>query len=257
MLSHESDKLSQMKDVSEPSPADEGVQRLSQDERTDDDPNATTELRQGQTPYPAQESTPADRRRWALAAPYIRGNRASGSTGKWRMERIQDFPPVRDAVQEHTVIVWAIFLLAGIFYGGLHALAWSIPFPTHTQQLLWRLSSGVLVGYGLLCLLARLLYPLALSRVTALRSPEEMPDNKPRQRARKLRNVALDSSLSSMISLVVLVGYAAIIFTSVIALVAYMLARGFLLVECFILLFHAPAGTFSQVRWVSMLPHFS
>lgn len=77
------------------------------------------------------------------------------------MEQIPNSPGISSAVHQHTVIVWAIFLLAGLFYGGLHALAWNVPLPSRTQQLLWRLSSGVLVfGFGLLCLFARLLHPV-------------------------------------------------------------------------------------------------
>lgn len=60
-----------------------------------------------------------------------------------------------------------------------------------------------------------------------------------------------------MVSLVVVVGYAAVVAASVIVCVAYVLARGFLLVACFILHFYAPAGTFRQTRWAVVLPHLS
>ncbi|KAF8315085.1 uncharacterized protein EI90DRAFT_3088906 [Cantharellus anzutake] len=44
--------------------------------------------------------------------------------------------------------VW-IFLVTGIIFGGIHCLAWSYPFPTRVEKLLWRISAIIItVGPG-------------------------------------------------------------------------------------------------------------
>ncbi|PVG02860.1 hypothetical protein CPB86DRAFT_862574 [Serendipita vermifera] len=34
----------------------------------------------------------------------------------------------------------------GILFGAIHCIAWSYPFPSHTEQLVWRLSSAIMIG---------------------------------------------------------------------------------------------------------------
>ncbi|KAF8331045.1 uncharacterized protein EI90DRAFT_3016499 [Cantharellus anzutake] len=44
--------------------------------------------------------------------------------------------------------IW-IFLVTGIIFGGIHCLAWSYPFPTRAEKLLWRISAIIItVGPG-------------------------------------------------------------------------------------------------------------
>ncbi|KAF8331766.1 uncharacterized protein EI90DRAFT_3057259 [Cantharellus anzutake] len=37
--------------------------------------------------------------------------------------------------------VMSMFIVTGMIFGGIHCLAWSFPFPTHTEMILWRVSA--------------------------------------------------------------------------------------------------------------------
>jgi hypothetical protein len=50
-----------------------------------------------------------------------------------------------------------LFLLVAFLYGGLHCLAWNSVFPFYVQQLLWRISSVIIMAAGIPALVCYLL----------------------------------------------------------------------------------------------------
>ncbi|KAL9033990.1 MAG: hypothetical protein Q9180_005652 [Flavoplaca navasiana] len=115
------------------------------------------------------------------------------------------------------------FGAAAMVYGGLHALAWFAQFHSPIEQLLWRISCVVVIG-GIPTTIAvcRLMYSLVF----------------------RDKNVVAFLLVSVPR---VSVGY---LLTS-----AYVLARLYLVVECFIQLSHLPAGVYDMPEWSSYFPH--
>ncbi|KAL9631834.1 MAG: hypothetical protein Q9204_004049 [Flavoplaca sp. TL-2023a] len=117
------------------------------------------------------------------------------------------------------------FGAAAMVYGGIHALAWFAQFHSPIEQLLWRISCVIVIG-GI---------PISIAVCRLLYSPFGWYDN----------IVAI--LLISMPR--VIVGY---LLTS-----AYVLARLYLVVECFIQLSHLPAGVYDTPEWSSYFPHIA
>ena len=120
------------------------------------------------------------------------------------------------------------FTVATFIYGGLHALAWSAHFDSTTEKLLWRISSCIVMG-GLPVILSLIEWDHKLE----LRTLGEKPSL-----ALKYLSLALKVISASM-------------------LVVYILARAYLVVECFFNVFHLPAGVFETPEWSTYFPHIS
>jgi hypothetical protein len=123
------------------------------------------------------------------------------------------------------------FVLAGCFYGGIHAIAWNYPFTGHSQRLLWQLSAittvspcPALVAYG-----------MTLKALMVIDTKYFSVD---------------DSWTMAWIVLT----FVALIF---LYLLLYVLARLYLVVECFISLAYLPPVVFTQPHWVYYFPHMS
>ena len=126
------------------------------------------------------------------------------------------------------------FSVAGIIYGGLHALAWSAHFQSHTEQLLWRISAcivmaGVLIEFILVWAIADL-------------DIDHVPGQ---SRLKELWNMVLFLWVGVILML---------IFT---VFLAYVLARVYLVVECFINLSELPAGVYDLPNWSAYFPHIA
>ena len=115
---------------------------------------------------------------------------------------------------------------AVVIYGGIHALAWTAYFGSSRQQLLWRIAACVVMG-GLPVILILTLVREAIGDGTG--------------------NKILDSGSF----------YLLIITAIALAVLTYMLARGYLVVECFINLSHLPAGVYDVPQWSAYFPHIS
>ena len=109
------------------------------------------------------------------------------------------------------------FSAAAFIYGGLHALAWFAHFESSTQQLLWRISASVVMSG------VPVMYALA-------KVPQRSWWYLPWQMARLNR---------------------------LLVLLAYTLARAYLVIECFINLSRLPAGVYDVPSWAAYFPHIS
>ena len=129
------------------------------------------------------------------------------------------------------------FSAAAFIYGGLHALAWFAHFDSSTEQLLWRISACVVMGMlpviiGLYSFSWRLFVWETTYRTQ-----------------KKLEKVIESRSLSLIEDLADIMTY--------ILMLAYVLARAYLVVECFINIAHLPAGVYDVPTWSAYFPHIS
>lgn len=117
------------------------------------------------------------------------------------------------------------FTTSGLIYGGLHALAWFAHFGSSTQQLLWRISACMVMGG----------FPVYWVLVESF----EISD-------RITWTYELDKKFEWFL-----------LITVALVALAYMMARAYLVVECFINLSHLPAGVYDNPKWASYFPHIS
>ena len=139
-------------------------------------------------------------------------------------QRRKDWPDLGDVLELPIALG---FTIAALIYGGLHALAWFAYFESSTQQLLWRISACVVMG-GV---------PVMLVLFSAVEYLFRHPFSPGLLRSNYLRRL-----LHVAIYMVVL---------------AYMLARAYLVVECFINLSHLPSGVYDVPSWSTYFPHIS
>ncbi|KAK1752636.1 hypothetical protein QBC47DRAFT_463181 [Echria macrotheca] len=120
-------------------------------------------------------------------------------------------------------------LFAGTLFGGIHCLAWNFDFPTHIEQILWRVCSVLTAAL-----------PVLASPLLALWIPARGRDG--------TLTGYLATGTIRRIEIACLVCLA-------ILLVGYILARGFLLVEMFRTLFFLPPDAFTET-WSASFPHW-
>ena len=118
--------------------------------------------------------------------------------------------------------------IAALIYGGLHALAWFAHFDSPTEQKFWRISACVVMG------------GVPISSLLWESMDEMMLETKSK--------VAGDLFLLGSL---LLAGCAWLIVP------VYVLARAYLVVECFINLSHLPAGVYDVPNWSAYFPHIS
>ena len=138
-------------------------------------------------------------------------------------QRCKNWPNIDDIFELPVALG---FTSAAIIYGGLHALAWFAHFESSTQQLLWRISACVVMGGFPVCwVLLKPIYYIKTSFTDSLH----------------LDTISAGFMLTA----------------SALVALAYMLARAYLVIECFINLSHLPAGVYDVPSWASYFPHIS
>ena len=182
--------------------------------------------------FPTIELTSSDVTRWKMASRFIKRFYFDPIIQR----RCEDWPDV-DLISELPIALG--FGVAALIYGGLHALAWSAHFDSLTEQLLWRMSACVVMGGVPICYIMRSL-------------GDYCEYHHVRGSIRKGKNfwfrvmwIVLDCIEYPSFALFYLI------------LLAYILARAYLVVESFINLSHLPAGAYDLPRWSTYFPHFS
>lgn len=122
---------------------------------------------------------------------------------------------------QHKFFKFLVIFAAGLFYGGVHILAWHIPFPTRTEQLLWRISSVFIASSGL-CMIG---YEVGLWLLGNWKSR------------------LMHGTVPILCLLVNL------------AMIAYWTARAFLVVESCLQLSRLPPSAYVLPRWSQYFPH--
>jgi hypothetical protein len=127
-----------------------------------------------------------------------------------------------------TISADVVAFVVAIIFGGIHCIAWSssFKFPSPKAQLLWRISSLIIVAVPVLILFTVLLWALYML-----------------VEKRRYIGIAVGS-----------VGAFALLI-SVLGMAAYIAARGILLVIAFLELSTLPCEGFRSVQWTSFIPH--
>ena len=124
----------------------------------------------------------------------------------------------------------SFFGISGLVYGGLHCLAWNAQFINGTHRILWQISCVIVMSSGIILVLMNWIRG-GLDRMA------------------KHNGKGLRHGLRKVISASLLVLLWTVLFP------AYLFARGYLVIECFISLFQSPMGIYSVPQWSSYLPH--
>ena len=153
-------------------------------------------------------------------------------------------------------------------YGGIHAAAWHVDHPTQVEALLWKVSSVFVAASGALLTPALLLY-LWLQKAGKLSESDDLIDNKayltalesglglssetvvpPDPVAFQERDVSWkDFTLENIFG-----GWLLVLLAWVV--IAYSMARAYLIVEAFISLRSLPPGAFETPNWTTVLLHW-
>ncbi|KAL8841074.1 MAG: hypothetical protein Q9176_003415 [Flavoplaca citrina] len=171
--------------------------------------------------FPSISVTERDINRWKMALRAVERFREPQS-GLYSLtgpfrRHVPNMPGFRDIIKEIPLALG--FSAAAIIYGGLHALAWFAEFRSPTEQLLWRISSvAVMSGIPILAAIYKLME----------------------------QTVA-----HSLFTWLLIWG----LFLPTV--IAYILARLYLVVECFIQLSHLPAGVYEVPEWSTYFPHIA
>ena len=116
-------------------------------------------------------------------------------------------------------------VLAGLLYGGLHLLAWQVPFASRAGRILWRFSGIFITSAGL--------------GFTGLRYYIAWMDSvRPPNILSRVSLVLWGLCMSTMC-------------------LGYLLARTFLVVECFLQLSRLPASAYETLGWSVYFPHIT
>ncbi|KAL8983786.1 MAG: hypothetical protein Q9205_002073 [Flavoplaca limonia] len=196
--------------------------------------------------------TQQDTNRWKMAeracATFGKGDLSLNRTEKHVpfVRRCGDFRSIE--VGKASVAVG--FGAVAMIYGGIHAFAWLAYFRSTTEQLLWRASTCIVTA-GI-----PLMY--VIMRVTDWNhddSPEQSNMVKALigflRRAETIAGLRKERGDNGFIILVL----GSILFWAVVLL--YVLARAYLIGECFIQLTHMPADVYKVSQWSSHFPHIS
>ncbi|PVG00176.1 hypothetical protein CPB86DRAFT_871960 [Serendipita vermifera] len=123
----------------------------------------------------------------------------------------------------------------GTVFGAIHCIAWSYPFPSHTEQLLWRLSSIAIIG------VPALLFITMLTGIT---------NERIEQRFYRSRWVSL---VPKAIKYIVLLPLYFILF--LLGPLLYVVSRVVTFVLAFKTLASLPADAFHTIPWTKWIPH--
>ena len=190
---------------------------------------------------------PMDIERWKSAANLFKENPPSGIWSEYSdlvSSHSTDWPPL-SLHSNPGLEVWTLFVCAGFVYGGLHALPWNTSFRTSHEQMLWRALLSMIIGFGpfaLLCSCATIIGRSARrSRQQASLDDSSGKIEKESFHSRLLRRLGI---------FIYFVGF-------LVTVVFYGIARVFVVVECFIALFHSAPGVFVEPAWSTYFPHIT
>lgn len=145
------------------------------------------------------------------------------------------------------------FAIAGLMYGGLHLLAWHAPFASRAEEVLWRFSGIVVASMGLVIMSVVLLYELNFPHVNLC---------KVTIRRRNLWSKNVDVKVPDLVSFARPIPFSRLVpslWVLVLAslLLAYVLARTYLVVECFLQLARLPPSAYELPQWSQYFPHIT
>ncbi|KAK4447261.1 hypothetical protein QBC34DRAFT_410195 [Podospora aff. communis PSN243] len=163
--------------------------------------------------------------------------------------------------------MFLVFAFMGFLYGGLHCLAWNLQFPSKVERVLWRIAAVGVAATGPIMALAYLWelhgpsvrHPVHFASrrfEAASRWIQSAPtDATGRKLAKQLRSHSLFGPMGFLLSL--LWGGLILLFDILLplVLVAYTLARVYLVAESVRGLWYLPDSVLSVPEWSKFVPH--
>ena len=155
-------------------------------------------------------------------------------------------PRMRSSVRTHDLLLFVLPPIAVVF-GALHCIAWNFHFPSHIEQLLWRIASLVITLIPAVPLVFTWL--LVAPFVFLSKFLEKRYGFRP---SINIPSIPLpESRRHAMVLMLFTIGA----FLAGTGLVAYMLARLLLLTQAIILLRKQPESAFYAINWADFLLH--
>ncbi|GAB1312404.1 hypothetical protein MFIFM68171_02614 [Madurella fahalii] len=153
--------------------------------------------------------------------------------------------------------VYLSLFVAGLAYSGLHLLAWSPPVRTYVETVIWRISGISTIVYGVI----PGLFGCSQKAFDASRRPTLLTCGL--RWLREYVNGAWSALrwlvwffAGAILCLLYMNSLMITIPLFVASTVLYVLARVYLVVECFISVARLPESVFETPAWASYLPHF-
>jgi hypothetical protein len=175
----------------------------------------------------------SDVQRWILGADLLRRYKDVDLKSAV-VHSVRDLPLIDIDLEDLDLSFLLAFNASGILYGGLHALAWNSTFRRTWQRDYWRLSSILVMSFFPACTLVLFVERMLLHY-------QNTPTlSKPWVKA-LLRGGDVHLHFLT--------------FAFLAAIVTYVCARGYLVVESFVNLTYLPAPYFALPRWSNILPH--
>jgi len=151
-------------------------------------------------------------------------------------------PNTDDSEDHESLVLFGLPIVAAVF-GALHCIAWNFHFPSHIEQLLWRIGSLTITLIPLVpfVFFAFLFLRIFLERRYGFHL--------------SIPSISLPQSVGNALEAVTITLLVIITFLVGAGLVAYMLARLLLLTQAIMLLRKQPESAFYAINWANFLPH--
>ncbi|KAJ9615808.1 hypothetical protein H2200_001885 [Cladophialophora chaetospira] len=169
-------------------------------------------------------------------------------------DRSPDWPSVEHDVEaavvddDHPSAAIVIgFSFAGLVYGGLHLLAWKAPFPSQAERALWR-SSGVILASSGFVVIFWILGLMSFTFAQAWIVKKVFWQN---------LKIGLRTYYESLSGAATDISVVCFLMPFVCASLAYIGARGYLVVESFLQLAHLPDSAYLLPAWSQYFPHIT
>ncbi|KAK3988243.1 hypothetical protein QBC44DRAFT_382505 [Cladorrhinum sp. PSN332] len=154
--------------------------------------------------------------------------------------RVNNFNGQEATTDENTLMSLFVFVICAVAYGGIHAAHWSHHFSSAIEQILWKVSCIYIPSFGIAS------FPIFLVWYAIERRHDRSE---------------LDSRLKAFVHIFYRSGegenlhYWPWVLLAGIFLVAYLVARLYLVVEAFITLRSVPESAYRTPDWTQYLPH--
>jgi hypothetical protein len=176
------------------------------------------------------------------------------------VKRISNLPKFDRILSDFTQFLFLLgFMLSGLFYGGIHLLAWNGPFATRAERILWQISGITIAGPGLYVVGAFAVVSVMGLTVLVLYCIRKMWSIIPH---RALIEKYFDLLVTILKGPLKIIGYILLGIISIPLSIGflffaplYLFARTYILVECFISLAHLPDAVFDLPQWSVYVPH--
>ena len=149
--------------------------------------------------------------------------------------------------------VWIPAAFAAVLYGGLHLIAWSAPFETRAEKILWRISAMVVCAG-----------PILISPCVGMGSYRWLREGwlsivtlATRRKHRMGEKEGAKGVILGRMKIMLLIMMAPVLLMSPLIMAMHVFGRVFLVIECFKSIHQLPVGVYTDVNWPAYVPHIA